>query len=122
MGAQEPSDVSTQQQRLAELARCHPARAFTSLAHHLDLVWLEEAFRRTRQDGAVGIDGQTAADYAQELEGNLQGLLERAKSGLYRAPPVRRVYLPKGDGRRRPIGIPTLEDKVLQRAVLMLLE
>ena len=79
--------------------------------------------RRTRKDGAAGVDGQTAADYEKNLEDNLQSLLERAKSGTYRAPPVRRVYIPKGTGgETRPIGIPTLEDKVLQRAVVMLLE
>ncbi len=69
------------------------------------------------------MDGQTAADYEKNLEGNLRSLLERAKSGTYRAPPVRRVHIPKGSGgETRPIGIPTLEDKVLQRAVVMLLE
>ena len=95
----------------------------TSLNQHLDLAWLREAYRRTRKDGAVGVDGQTAADYEKDLEGNLRSLLERAKSGTYRAPPVRRVHIPKGTGgETRPIGIPTLEDKVLQRAVVMLLE
>ena len=75
------------------------------------------------KDGAAGIDGQTAADYERDLEGNLRSLLERAKSGTYWAPPVRRVYIPKGTGgETRPIGIPTLEDKVLQRAIVMLLE
>jgi group II intron reverse transcriptase/maturase len=97
--------------------------AFTTLAHHIDRRWLDEAFRRTRRDGATGVDGQTAADYAANLPGNLQGLLDRAKSGTYRAPPVRRVHIPKGSGSEtRPIGIPTFEDKVLQRAVVMVLE
>jgi group II intron reverse transcriptase/maturase len=96
---------------------------FTSLAHHIDLRWLYEAYRRTRADGAPGVDGQTAADYGAHLGDNLRSLLERAKSGTYRAPPVRRVHLPKGSGAEtRPIGIPTFEDKVLQRAVLMVLE
>jgi group II intron reverse transcriptase/maturase len=90
----------------------------------MDLDWLREAYRRTRKDGAVGVDGQTAAHYAEDLEANLQSLLDRAKSGdSYRAPPVRRVHIPKGDGSQtRPLGIPTFEDKVLQRAVVMLLE
>jgi group II intron reverse transcriptase/maturase len=90
----------------------------------LDLDWLREAYRRTRKDSAVGVDGQTAADYEQDLEGNLQRLLDRAKSGTYRAPPVRRVHIPKAGSttETRPIGIPTLEDKILQRAVVMLLE
>ena len=115
--------VSTRQQRIAELAKQSPQMAFTSLNHHLDLDWLHEAYRRTRKDGAVGVDGQTAADYEKHLEGNLRSLLERAKSGTYRAPPVRRTYIPKGTGGdTRPIGIPTLEDKVLQRAVVMLME
>ncbi len=96
---------------------------FTSLGHHVNQETLREAFRRTRKDGAVGVDGQTAADYAKDLEGNLQSLLERFKSGSYRAPSVRRVHIPKGCGTTtRPIGIPTFEDKVLQRAVVMVLE
>lgn len=70
------------------------------------------------------MDGQTAADYEADLRGNLQGLLDRAKSGTYRAPPVRRVHIPKGTGgnETRPLGVPTLEDKVLQRATVMVLE
>ncbi len=115
--------VSTKQQQIAELAGRMPEGALSSLAHHMDLDWLKEAYRRTRKDGAVGIDGQTSADYAECLEDNLLGLLDRAKSGdRYRAPPVRRVYIPKGDGSERPLGIPTFEDKVLQRAVVMVLE
>jgi group II intron reverse transcriptase/maturase len=99
-----------------------PQTALTTLAHHLDLDLLLEAYRRTRKDGAVGVDGQTAEAYAENLEGNLRALLERAKSGTYRAPPVRRVHIPKaGRSETRPIGIPTFEDKVLQRAVAMLL-
>lgn len=92
--------------------------------HHIDLRWLHEAFLRTRRDGAPGVDGQTAADYAADLAGNLQSLLDRAKSGTYRAPPARRVHIPKGAGsaETRPLGIPTFEDKVLQRAVVMALE
>jgi RNA-directed DNA polymerase len=118
------SSVSLKQQRIAELAKQSPQMGFTSLAYHMDLDWLREAYRRTRKDGAVGIDGQTAADYEQDLEGNLRRLLDRAKSGTYRAPPVRRVHIPKAGSttETRPIGIPTLEDKVLQRAVVMLLE
>lgn len=84
---------------------------------------MQAAYRLTRKDGAVGVDGQTAADYAVNLDENLAKLLESAKSGQYRAPPVRRVHIPKGDtGTTRPIGIPTFEDKVLQRAVAMVLE
>ena len=95
---------------------------FTSLAYFIDKGWLREAYRRTRKDAAVGVDGQTATDYAADLEENLHSLLGRAKSGRYKAPPVRRVEIPKGKGKTRPIGIPTFEDKVLQRAVTMVLE
>lgn len=122
-GKPRPKTVSTKQERIAELAKQMPGTALYSLSHHMDLEWMREAYRRTRKDGAVGVDGQTAGEYAEELEGNLQALLDRAKSGNYRAPPVRRVLIPKGDGSKtRPIGIPTFEDKVLQRAVAMLLE
>jgi group II intron reverse transcriptase/maturase len=97
---------------------------FTSLNHHIDLHWLHQAFLRTRKDGAAGVDGQTASAFAEDLPGNLQSLLDRAKTGTYRAPPVRRVHIPKGpdSSETRPIGIPTFEDKVLQRAVVMALE
>ncbi len=116
--------VSTKQQRIAALAKQSPQMGFTSLAHLMDLDWLQEAYRRTRKDGAVGVDGQTAAAYEQDLESNLQSLLERAKSGTYNAPPVRRRYIPKASTptEHRPIGVPTLEDKILQGAVVMLLE
>ena len=99
---------------------------FTSLAHLIDLKWMLEAFHRpTRKDGAVGVDGQRdGKDYAANLLGNLQSLLNRAKSGTYQAPPVRRAYIPKAGSatEKRPLGIPTFEDKVLQRAVVMVLE
>ncbi len=122
-GASEPGPVSTRRQRIAELAKQSPEMGFTSLAHHIDMVWLLEAYARTRKDGAAGVDGQTAADYAVNLLDNLRVLLDRAKSGTYRAPPVRRVHIPKGAGpETRPLGIPTFEDKVLQRAVVMVLE
>lgn len=120
---QGPESVSTRRQRIAELARKAKDLSFTSLNHHLDEAWLREAYRLTRKDGAPGIDDQTARDYEANLEANLRSLLDRAKSGEYWAPPVRRVYIPKGThGEMRPLGIPTFEDKVLQRAVAMLLE
>ena len=123
MGTSSPGTVSTKQQRIAELSRQMPEAALRTLAHHMDVEWLMEAYRRTRKDGAVGVDGQTAQDYAENLEANLQSLLKRAKDGdPYKAPPVRRVFIPKADGTQRPLGIPTFEDKVLQRAVVMLLE
>src|SRR5438309_592301 len=115
-GIPSPDPISTKQQRVAMLARQAPDMAFTSLSHHIDIEWMKEAYRRTRKDGAPGIDGQTAKDYEANLEAKLQSLLDRAKSGTYRAPPVKRVHIPKGDGKAtRPIGIPTFEDKVLQR-------
>jgi len=123
MGTSSPESVSTKLQRVAELARGAPDMVFTTLAHHIDIAFLREAYRRTRKSGAPGVDGQTAAEYEKDLESNLRSLLDRFKSGTYRAPPVRRVHVPKGDGKSmRPIGMPTLEDKVLQRAVTMVLE
>lgn len=117
-----PINVSTKQARIAELARNNPTMAFTSLNHHLDVEWLRYAYELTRKDGATGVDGQTAKDFERDLEGNLQDLLDRMKSGRYRAPPARRTYIPKGDGSLRPLGIPTFEDKVAQRAIVLLLE
>lgn len=115
--------VSPKLQRIAKLAKESPQMVLTTLSHHIDLEFLEEAYRRTRKDGAVGVDGKTAEAYATNLEDNLRSLLDRFKSGTYRAPPVRRVHIPKGDGSKtRPIGIPAFEDKVLQRAVTMVLE
>jgi RNA-directed DNA polymerase len=122
-GTSSPTTVSTSLQRIATLAREAPERVLTTLAHHIDVPFLKEAYRRTRKDGAVGVDGQTAQAYAKDLERNLESLLSRFKSGAYYAPPVRRVYIPKEDGRTsRPIGIPSFEDKMLQRAVAMVLE
>ena len=103
--------VSTKLLRIAELSRQMPQAALTSLSHHIDIEWLREACRRTRKDGAAGVDGRTWHEYEADLEQNLRSLLDRAKSGSYRAPPVRRVHIPKGTGNEtRPIGIPTLED------------
>jgi RNA-directed DNA polymerase len=123
-GTPRPDFVSTKQRRIAELARNCPDMAFTNLAHHIDLAWLRKAYDLTRKDGAVGVDGQTADDYKANLMANLQDLLNRAKSGTYRAPPVRRAHIPKpgSSTETRPLGIPTFEDKILQRAVLMVLE
>lgn len=115
--------VYTKLHRIAMQAKDAPQMVFNNLAHLVDLALLREAYRRTRKDGAPGVDGTTAADYARNLEENLQGLLDRMKSGLYYAPSVKRVHIPKDDkGNTRPIGIPTFEDKVLQRAVAMVLE
>ena len=113
----------TVQQRIAELARERPEECFTALNHYLTVDWLREAYYRVNPSSAEGIDGQSWPDYGKHLEQNLRGLLDRAKSGEYVAPPVKRVHIPKGDGKEtRGIGMPTIEDKVLQRAVAMLLE
>jgi RNA-directed DNA polymerase len=122
-GTPSPINVSTKLHRIATLAREAPQRVLTALAHHIDVAVLREAFRRTRKDGAPGMDGQTAARYAETLDTNLASLLDRLKSGTYIAPPVRRAYVPKEEGGAvRPIGVPTFEDKVLQRAIAMVLE
>ena len=115
-------NICTKLERIAKMARELPDKAITTLSHHIDVAWLHEAYRRTRKDGARGVDGTSAKQYAVKLEDNLQSLLDRAKSGTYRAPPVRRVYIPKDGKEMRPLGIPTFEDKVLQRAVAMVLE
>lgn len=122
-GTPRPPTISTKQQRIAELARQMPGKALTSLSHHIDLDWMRKAYTRTRKDGAAGVDGQSAEQFAADLDANLEELLDRAKSGRYRAPAVRRVHIPKGKGNEtRPLGVPTFADKVLQRAVVMALE
>jgi RNA-directed DNA polymerase len=118
----DPTNLSTKRQRIAELARKKPGTALFLLHHVIDLEWMQGAYELTRKDGATGIDGVTAAEYEANLEANLVDLLERIKSGRYKAPPVRRTYIPKADGSQRPLGIPTFEDKVAQRAVAMVLE
>ena len=117
-----PANLSTNRQRIADLARSRPGVALSSLHHVIDLDWMKEAYRLTRKDGAPGIDGVTAADYEANLEANLLDLLGRIRSGRYHALPVRRADIPKADGTQRPLGIPTFEDKVAQRAVAMVLE
>ena len=115
--------VTTKQERIAYRARTHPQEAFVSLSHNLTEEWLREAYRRTRKDGATGVDGVRAEEYAATLEKNLSVLSERARSGTYQAPPVKRGYVPKAGNREpRPIGMPAFEDKVLQRGVAMVLE
>lgn len=117
-----PENVSTKQERIAKLASSNSAMVLTSLNHYLDYEWVRCAYECTRKDGAVGVDGQTADEYAANLEQNLLGLIDRLKSGRYRAPPVRRHYIEKSDGGQRGLGIPCFEDKVAQRAIVMLLE
>lgn len=117
-----PRYIQTRLQRVAKLAREAPKRVLSTLAHHIDIYFLYEAMLRVRKDGAVGVDGVTAKEYMENAEENLRDLHERFKSGRYKAPPVRRKHIPKGDGTKtRPIGIPTFEDKILQRAVEMIM-
>jgi RNA-directed DNA polymerase len=115
-------NVTTKLRRIAELAREDRSRVFTSVAHAIDVDWVKEACRRTRKDGAAGVDGLVWAEYAKDLDANLAALATKIRSGTYRPPPIRRAYIPKASGGERPIGIPTLEDKIAQRAVAMLLE
>jgi len=120
---QDLGSISTRLRKIARLSREHRDSPLVSLHHFVDEYWLREAYSRTRKDGAVGVDGKSAADYSEHLDENLRALLEAFRSGSYHAPPVRRHLIPKGDGvGTRAIGIPTFEDKVLQRAVAMLLE
>lgn len=115
-------EVSTKLARIAELARTMPSAVLTTLAHNIDINFMRGAYARVRKDGATGVDDVTAGEYAVELEKNLKDLIDRFKSGRYFAPPVKRTYISKADGGKRPLGIPTLEDKVLQKAVTMVLE
>ena len=121
-GNSTPMTVSTKQAQIAYWARTHPAEACVSFNHDLDEEWLREAFRLTRRDGAVGVDGMTKEEYGQNLAVNLRDLSDRARSGRYKAPPVKRGYVPKDGKEMRPIGMPAVEDKVLQRGVTMILE
>jgi RNA-directed DNA polymerase len=117
-----PASVSTKQEHIATLARSKPEMAFFTLNQYIDYEWVRYAYDRTRKDGAVGVDHQTAEEYAANLEQNLRHLVDRLKSGRYRALPVRRHYIPKADGSKRGLGIPAFEDKIAQRAIVMLLE
>ncbi len=114
--------ISTQIQEIAKQAIAYPEGAFRTLIHRIDVAWLKEAYRQTNKSSAAGIDGITAAAYAANLEENLQELHQRLKEGRYKAPPVERVWIAKEDGTQRPIGKPTFEDKIVQRAVVMLIE
>ena len=122
-GRHSSEGILTKRSKIAALAGIEPKQVLSTLSHHVDLDWLREAYRRTRKDGAVGVDGVDAQTYKQSLDENLQLLLNRFKSGSYRAPAVRRVHIEKDGGKStRPLGIPTFEDKVLQRAAVMVLE
>jgi RNA-directed DNA polymerase len=108
--------------RLRQAARRDHAKPLTALWHHVyDINRLREAYEGLNRDAAPGVDGQTWAAYGENLEANLRDLSDRLKRGRYHARPVERVYIPKPDGRQRPIGIPTLEDKIVQRATVEVL-
>lgn len=113
--------VSLKLYQLREQAKEHPERVFTTLHHLIDVDFLKRAYHDTRKDSAAGVDEVTAEEYAENLDDNLQSLYQRYKEGNYVAPFVRRIWIDKEDGTQRPIGIPAFEDKILQRAVAMLL-
>ena len=107
--------------RVREVARRDKEARFTALLHHVDLSRLRAAYWAISPKAAAGVDGVTWESYGRDLEANLQDLHERVHSGRYRARPSRRAYIPKADGRLRPLGIAALEDKILQRAVVEVL-
>ena len=116
--------VSTRQQRIAEIAQRKRGEPLTLLHHYIDEDWLRAAYFRLRKESAPGVDGQTVLEYGKNLDSNVKSLLKRAKTGTYKAPAVRGTRIPKPGKKKefRPLGIPTTEDKVLQKAVLMVLE
>jgi RNA-directed DNA polymerase len=113
--------MSTELDRIAELARGQKGRQFTSIAHLLTVTALERAWLGLRKEASAGVDGVTYAEYGERIREHLQELYDRLVRGQYRAQPLRRVYIPKEDGTRRPLSIPALEDKIVQRAVLDML-
>ena len=113
--------MSTNHIRIAELAREDKEQTFFSIAHLLTVEPLYEAFKSLRKEASAGVDRVTYAGYAPEVWDNIEKLHERLKAGQYRAQPLRRIYIPKEDGRQRPISIPSLEDKIVQKAVARLL-
>lgn len=108
--------------RVAERAKAHPDVQLFALAHHIDEPALERAYRRLRKEAAVGVDGITVEQYGEQLAANLQALRARMKAGQYRHQPIRRVNIPKASGGTRPIGISTVEDKIVQGALRDVLE
>jgi len=107
--------------RIAELAKEDPKRQFFSIAHLITVEKLCEAFRSLRKDASAGIDGVTYEQYETNAEENIRQLHQRLKKGKYQVQPLRRVYIPKEDGKQRPISIPALEDKIVQKVVVNLL-
>jgi group II intron reverse transcriptase/maturase len=117
--AQDRISVLSALERVREAARKDRKQRFTTLLHHVyDVKRLREAYKALKPDAAAGVDGETWQHYGEDLEANLEELAGRVKRGAYRAKPVKRAYIPKADGRLRPLGVPTLEDKIVQRAVV----
>lgn len=114
--------VLTKLDQITKQSTGGPDFVFKTLAHHLDVEFLSEAFRRLKRKAAYGIDKVTWQDYKENLQENLQDLHERLKAKQYRATPSRRVWINKDDGKRRGLGIPVIEDKIVQKAVAMILE
>jgi retron-type reverse transcriptase len=119
--AQKRATVSQGLERIRQVARQRTEEKFTTLLHHISTDHLEQAFLELKEDAAPGVDGLTWRDYEADLEHNLEGLHARVHRGAYRALPGRRVYIPKPDGRQRPLAVAALEDKIVQRATTALL-
>jgi RNA-directed DNA polymerase len=115
-------DATSARERVRQAAGKDKKLRFTALLHHIyNLDTLRMAYCSLKKEAAPGVDGETWRHYGEQLERNLQDLSERLKRGAYRAKPVRRVYIPKADGRQRPLGVTTLEDKIVQRAAVEVL-
>ena len=113
--------VSSDLDRVRQVARKDRDVRFTALLHHVTVDRLREAYRAISPNAAPGVDGVTWRDYGLDLEANLRDLHARVHRGAYRARPTRRVFIPKADGRLRPLGVAALEDKIVQRAVVEVL-
>ncbi len=114
--------ISMKLQRIAQQAQRYPEMVFNNVFHLIDHDFLREAYRRTRKSSAPGVDKVTAQQYAENLEEHLRDLQDRLRDNRYVAPPVERVWIEKEEGKKRPIGKPCFEDKIVQRAVVMILE
>ena len=115
-------DASSALERVRQAAKWDRTQRFTALLHHVyDPRRLRAAYDALKRNAAPGVDGETWRHYGEQLDAHLQDLSERLKRGAYRAQPVRRAYIPKTDGRQRPLGVPALEDKIVQRAVVEVL-
>src|SRR5882762_8309919 len=119
--AQKRATVSQGLERIRQVARQRTEEKFTTLLHHISTDHLEQAFLELKEDAAPGVDGLRWRDYEADLEHNLEGLHARVHRGAYRALPGRRVYIPKPNGRQRPLAVAALEDKIVQRATTALL-